>query len=158
MPKRYEDEIRDLLRGMNEFPGEQRRRRRWAMPSLGVRPSWGHLDAQRIMGGALILMLFAWIMRGPWAFNYPWMVALAGYVSLLSIVLFVIALVMLVRGGAFGRGATSGETRWRGQVIELPRRGGLLSTLRAWWRRLTSRFTRGNPRRPGSRGRDSFQW
>lgn len=161
MPKRYEDEIRDLLRGMNEFPGEQRRRRRWRFPSLGTgtgRPL-AHLDAHRIMGGALILMLSAWILRGPWAVSSPWIVAMAGYISLASIVLFVVALIMLVRGGSFSRGlgTTSGETRWRGQVIHLPRQGGPMHALRVWWRRLLSRFTRGGGR-PGRRGRDSLQW
>ena len=103
VPKRYEDEIRDILKGLNEFPGEapRRQRRRWSPPSLGrVR-----LDPQRMMGGALILMLFAWILRGPWNSSFPWLVSAAGYISLISIVLFVVALVMLVRGGSFGRGA-----------------------------------------------------
>ena len=56
------------------------------------------LDPQRVMGGALILMLFAWILRAPWNSSFPWLVSAAGYISLISIVLFVVALVMLVRG------------------------------------------------------------
>jgi hypothetical protein len=156
VPKRYEDEIRDILKGLNEFPGEapRRQRRRWSPPSLGsVR-----LDPQRVMGGALILMLFAWILRGPWNSSFPWLVSAAGYISLISIVLFVVALVMLVRGGSFGRGQMSTPSRWRGQVIEMPRRGGPLTSLRQWWQRLRARFSRsgGGPSRP--RGRDSFQW
>jgi hypothetical protein len=158
VPKSYEEEIRDILKGMNEFPGEtrQRPRRRWSFTLPAIR-GW-RLDPQRVMGGALILMLFAWILRGPWAFSYPWIVAAAGYISLVSIVLFVVALVMLVRGGAFGRGQMYPATRWRGQVIEMPRRGSPLSSLRMWWRRVRSRFSRGGSRRPGARGRDSFQW
>jgi hypothetical protein len=46
----------------------------------------------------------------------------------------------------------SREQRWRGQVINLPRRGGPLAALR----RFFGRFSRN--RRPGSRGRDSYQW
>ncbi|MGH2353702.1 MAG: hypothetical protein ACRDI2_15630 [Chloroflexota bacterium] len=160
MPKRYEDEIRDILKGMDGFPDERRPRRRWAMPSLGgLRlPNLGHLDARRIMGGALILMLFAWILRGPWTAGYSWLVVTAGYISLASIVLFVIALVMLVRAGTFGGGGLYREKRWRGQVINLPRRSGPLGSLRLWWRRVTSRWGRNNSRRSGPRGRDSLQW
>ena len=152
VPKRYEDEIRDILKGLNEFPGEapRRQRRRWSPPSLGrVR-----LDPQRVMGGALILMLFAWILRGPWNSSFPWLVSAAGYLSLISIVLFVVALVMLVRGGSFGRGQMSTPNRWRGQVIEMPGRGSPLTSLRLWWQRVRARFSRsgGGPSRP--RGRE----
>ena len=156
VPKRYEDEIRDILKGLNEFPGEapRRQRRRWSPPSLGrVR-----LDPQRVMGGALILMLFAWILRGPWNSSFPWLVSAAGYISLISIVLFVVALVMLVRGGSFGRGQMSTSNRWRGQVIEMPRRGSPLTSLRQWWQRLRARFSRSGGGPPRPRGRDSFQW
>jgi hypothetical protein len=159
LPKRYEDEIRDILKGLNEFPGEappRRQRPRFTMPSLGR--TGLRLDAQRIMGGALILMLFAWILRGPWTFS-PYLVAAAGYISLLSIVLFVVALVMLVRGGTFGGGGQAyAPTRWRGQVIEMPRRGSPVNAIRGWWRRLKARFSRNGSGRAGPRGRDSFQW
>jgi hypothetical protein len=158
VPKRYEDEIRDLLRGMDRFPGEERPRRRPSPPSFDLRHL--RLDARRLMGGALILMLFAWIMRGPWSGSYPWVIMAAGYVSLISLVLFVVALILLIRGGSFGgsMGSMGREQRWRGQVIELPRRGNVFSSLRFRWRRFWSRLTRGQSRGRGSRGRDSFQW
>ena len=159
MPKRYEDEIRDMFKGMNRFPGElplRRRRSSWRLPSLG------HLDAHRIMGGALILMLFSWILgMGPWRSGYHSVALLSGYVSLASIVLFVVALVLLVRSGAFRGGySTPGaprETRWRGQVIQFPR-GGTGGSLRSWWRTLSARFSRRPPGPPGPRSRDSYQW
>src|SRR5919199_4581336 len=134
MPKSYEDEIRDLLRGMDRFPGEsgpppKPRRRAW----FSWRGFGGGLsrpfDMQRIMGGALILMLFAWILGGWWAQGYPLLQHAAGYISLISMVLFVVALVMAVRAGSFGRGYSFGgpsQTRWRGQVIQMPRRGSPL--------------------------------
>ena len=172
MPKSYEDEIRDLLKGMDRFPGEGARggartggpRRPWSAgrPRFGGFGNWSHLDPQRIMGGALILMLFAWIMQGPWARGFPEMYRLAGYISLASIVLFLVALVMYIRRGAL-RGMTYGANqppRWRGQVIEFPRRGGPLTGVRNWWRRTTARFSRRPPRPSGplTRGRDTFQW
>ena len=162
MPKSYEDEIRDILKGMDRFPGEGQRRRaprrQWQMPGLSF-------DPQRVMGGALLLMLFAWVLRGPWAYGYPGLIRLAGYISLASVVLFIVALVMLFRSGRFGSMGMGGigrpQARWRGQVIEFPRRGGPLTGLRTWWRRTTARFTRrdGPPGpRSMSRGRDTYQW
>lgn len=157
MPKSYEDEIRDLLKGMDRFPGEGGRpRRRWGGPSLGRFGfgSLGRVDARRVMGGALILMLFAWILRGPWGGGFPWLLEMAGYISLAALVLFVAALIMLIRaGGAFG--PTYPPQMWRGRVIKMPRRGGLFSAWRRWFRRGPLPFARGRQR---PRGRDSFQW
>ena len=162
MPKGYEDEIRDILKGMDRFPGEGQRRRpprrRWSAPALS-------LDPQRVMGGALLLMLFAWVLRGPWAYGYPDLIRLAGYISLASVVLFIVALIMLFRSGRLGGMGTGGfgrpQPRWRGQVIEFPRRGGPLTGLRTWWRRTVARFSRrSGPSGPRSisRGRDTYQW
>jgi hypothetical protein len=171
MPKSYEEEIRDLLRGMDGFPGESREsrsqpnrsRRRWSWPRWG---GAGWPNAQRMMGGALLLMLFGWVLRFSGVFGFTFLVLLAGYVSLASIVLFVIALLMLVRGGSFGGSIPGGgggqQVRWRGQVIRMPGRTGPIAAVRRWWRRLSSRSSRASggssPRRPNSRGRDSFQW
>jgi hypothetical protein len=160
MPKSYEDEIRDLLRGMERFPGEGRRpkRPRWRLPAFR---GLGPIDVQRLIGGALILMLFAWILRGPWAYGYPALVRVAGYLSLVSIVLFVVGLILALRAGSFGGyGGYGREVRWRGQVIELPRRGPL-SSLRSWFRRTFSRRSgsgNGYRRRPGRGGRDTLPW
>ena len=168
VPKSYEDEIRDLLKGMDRFPGEgtpakRTASRRWSMPSFGGLNPFGPLDARRIMGGALILMLFAWILRGPWSTGFGGLVTLAGYISLASLVLFVVAIVMLIRASGFGGGGYAPPQRWRGRaidsresrVIQMPRRGGLLDSWRRWWRTRSQSFARG-PRRPG--GRDSIQW
>ncbi len=177
MPKSYEDEIRELLKGMDRFPGEgtrgqsrtngARRPGSARSPFAGLR-GWGsggrlgHVDAQRVMGGALILMLFAWIMQGPWSRSYPEIYRLAGYISLASVLLFLVALFLYIRGGAFrGMRMGSGQPpRWRGQVIEFPRRGSPLTGLRNWWRRVTTRSSRRPPRGTGpySRGRDTYQW
>ena len=162
MPKSYEDEIRELLKGMDGFPGEGRpRRRRWTWPGLPALPRFGRLDPRRVMGGALILMLFAWVLQAPGPFHYPLLAELAGYISLASLVRFVVALVMLVRAGSFG-GSMYREPRWRGQVVNVPRRGGPFSSLGRWFRGLRPRFWRGSGSggrgRTGARGRDSFQW
>jgi hypothetical protein len=168
MPKGYEDEIRDILKGMDRFPGDGPPRRRAPAARQSAAPGLA-LDPQRVMGGALLLMLFAWVLRGPWAYGYPGLLRLAGYISLASIALFIVALIMLFRSGRFGGMGLGGmssmmgrqQTRWRGQVIEFPRRGGPLTGLRTWWRRTIARFSRRsgpNGPRPMTRGRDTFQW
>lgn len=149
MSKRYEDEIRDLLKGMDRFPGEgDRTRRRPARPSWLTRIT---ADPQRLMGGALLLTLCAWVIGGPWSRSYPFLVTLSGWTQLVGLIVFVIAFVLLFRQGAFGGmgGYGGGPQRWRGNVIEMPRRGGpfagVAATVRGWWRRFTG------PRRPPAR-------
>ena len=140
MGKKYEDEIREILKGFDDEPkaGSPRGasgptgrkptpprapfagRPSTSRPSL---PQW-NLNPQRIMGFALILILFAWVMQGPWARGFPDVYRLAGYVSLAGTVLFVVALIAILRaGGRFGGGGLGPpEQRWRGQVIYLPNR------------------------------------
>lgn len=157
MPKSYEDEIRDLLKGMDRFPGETP-----ARPSRPPRrplalPPQMRINGQTLMGGALIMMLVAWVMRGPWSTGYPLLIYTAGYISLASVILFVVALVSLMRGGMAGgmRFGAGQEQRWRGQVIEMPRRNDPLNGVRRWWRRLTARGGRGGR---GGRSGERFQW
>jgi hypothetical protein len=162
MPKKYEDEIRDILRDMDKrFPSENGARRRQTAPRLSM-PRWDalrNINPQKLMGGALILLLFGWIMRGPWSWGFPEMSRLAGYISMVGIVLVVVSLILLVRAGSFGSAGPSvyREKRWRGQVINMPRRGGLLWT----WRRNLGRWLaglRGNSGRGRPKGRDTVQW
>jgi hypothetical protein len=112
------------------------------------------------MGLALILILFAWIMQGPWSRGFPEMFRLAGYISLAGTVLFVVALIAMLRAGGRFAGLGQPQQRWRGQVIYLPNRRPF------WvrWRQAVARLFRG-PRRPGPNpggprrgGRDSYQW
>ncbi len=177
MPKKYEDEIREILKGMDDVPGDGARagdRGSSRGPSRGAsgragRPTFRapsfpaiRFDPQRIMGLALILILLGWIMQGPWARGFRDIFVLAGYVSLAGTILLVVALIALLRAsgwfqGTFGRPAQ----RWRGQVIYLPNRQPFWTR----WRHALMRLFRGS-RRPGPpggpkgprRGRDSYQW
>lgn len=148
MPKNYEDEIREILNGVDRFPGEGRRRQRpkVPVPSFSLRG----LDPYRIMGGAMLLVLLAMVLRID---RSPGMQTFANYVSIASFVLFVLGLFLSMRG-SFG-GAGSRPQMWRGQVIEFPRQGSPFEGLKRWYRRTTARFSR-RPR--GPRNRDSWQW
>ena len=140
MGKKYEDEIREILKGFDDEPKTASPRTAPSPagrspapnrpPSTGRTPAsrlslpkW-NLNPQRIMAFALILILFAWVMQGPWARGFPDVYRLAGYVSLAGTVLFVVALIAMLRaGGRFGgMGLGPREQRWRGQVIYLPNR------------------------------------
>ncbi|MGI8423668.1 MAG: hypothetical protein ACR2NO_06090 [Chloroflexota bacterium] len=140
MGKKYEDEIREILKGLDDGPGERRGAHdsettpsRARSGGLGVGPrqrSLGRfsglsINPQRVMGFALILILFAWVMQGPWARGFPDVFRLAGYISLAGTIMFVVALIALLRaGGRLGGGIADGSRaqRWRGQVIYLPNR------------------------------------
>jgi len=166
MPKKYEDEIREILKGMDDAPGVAQvggtRASRPEKPrSVGRQRSsfsgFGdlQLNPQRLMGGALILILFAWIMQGPWSYGFPLISRWAGYVSLGGTILFVVALIMLLRSrGSLRMPGRATETRWRGQVIHLPNAQPFWTR----WRRSLSRlFPRS--RRPGDQRRpDSVRW
>ncbi|HXI16642.1 MAG TPA: hypothetical protein VNM48_09735 [Chloroflexota bacterium] len=166
MPKKYEDEIREILKGMDDAsggtPAGGTRASRPEKPrSVGrQRPSFSgfgdlQLNPQRLMGGALILILFAWIMQGPWSYGFPLISRWAGYVSLAGTVLFVVALIMLLRSrGSLRMPGRATETRWRGQVIRLPNAQPFWMR---WRRSLTRVFSRS--RRPGDQRRpDSVRW
>jgi len=166
MPKKYEDEIREILKGMDDAPGEGKPEpRRAARPekprSIGRQmPSIGgfgdlQLNPQRLMGGALILILFAWIMQGPWSYGFPLISRWAGYVSLGGTILFVVALIMLLRSrGSLRMPGRATETRWRGQVIHLP------NAQPFWmrWRRSVARLFSRSRRPRDQRRPDSVRW
>lgn len=170
MPKKYEDEIREILKGMDDVPGSAPRRtpddgpRRAPRQPAGRGPTIPSLslsfNPQRMMGFALILFLLSWIMQGPWARGFPLLFLLAGYVSLAGTVLFVVALIAMLRAGGRFRGLGRQEQRWRGQVIYLPNRQPFWTR----WRHSLARLFRGSGRPgpraggPGRGGRDSIQW
>ena len=147
MPKKYEDEIREILKGMDDVPGDGARPTGRGGSSGPRRPGAGRsgrpmfrapslpairLDPQRIMGLALILILL------------------------------VVALIALLRASGWFKANFGGPAqRWRGQVIYLPNRQPFWTR----WRHALMRLFR-TARRPGPpdgprgprAGRDSYQW
>ena len=76
MPKSYEDDIRDILDGMDDFlpengqPRRDRRRRSYGQRSAAG-DTWRNFTAQfqggsltphKLMGGSILLMLFGWLL------------------------------------------------------------------------------------------------
>ena len=174
MGKKYEDEIREILKGFDE-PEERPRRsargsggsggsgssggfgsfgssgnsggptpirgRGQAFRPTGMRFSPRSINPQQVMGFALILILFAFVMQGPWARGFPTIYVFAGYISLAGTVLLIAAFLALLLGGRRLGSPGGNEQRWRGQVIYLPNRQPF------WvrWRHSLSRLFR--PRR-----------
>jgi hypothetical protein len=140
MGKKYEDEIREILKGFDDEPADRSRRpsrgaggpagpgaptpirgRGQSVP-LASRFSPRSINPQQVMGFALILILFAFVMQGPWARGFPTIYVFAGYVSLVGTILLIAAFLALLLGGRRLGGAGAQEQRWRGQVIYLPNR------------------------------------
>ena len=157
MGKKYEDEIREILKGFDD-PDERPRRPAGGSGSGGgpnpvrgrgqaIRPpgptrfSPRSISPHQVMGFALILILFAFVMQGPWARGFPTVFMLASYISLVGTILLIAAFVALLIGGRRLGGVGAREQRWRGQVIYLPNRQPF------WvrWRHSLSRLFR--PRR-----------
>lgn len=159
MSKRYEDEVRDLLNRMDRFPGDDDRGRS-GRPQRPIRANWRTAtarwissliaDPNRIIGGALILTLGAWVLRGPWSPSYPLLDALAGIATTTSLVMFVAGLLLIFRrrSGAVGFGTPTAQ-RWRGNVIEMPQRGRsrrFFGSVRQWWQRMSAQWGSKGPR------------
>ena len=134
MGKKYEDEIREILKGFDDEPADRSRR-----PSSGpsnATPIRGRgqsvaptsrfsprsINPQQVMGFALILILFAFVMQGPWARGFPSIYVFAGYISLGGTILLIAAFLALLLGGRRLGGPGAQQQRWRGQVIYLPNR------------------------------------
>ena len=149
MGKKYEDEIREILKGFDDPDARRGSRRPPPTPVRGrgetVRPprslSLRSINPQQVMAFALILWLFAFVMQGPWARGFPDIYRLAGYISVAGTILFVVALISMLRAGGRFAGLRQ-QQRWRGQVVYLPNRQPF------WvrWRHSLSRLFR--PRRP----------
>ncbi len=124
MTKKYEEEIRELLEHMDDFPDDERagqpdrppRRTRTRAPIRFPRPSWRPTAAHWLLAVFGLAVLGYILSR----YHSPF----APYVSLVSFLLLLAGLVLaLLRRRPR---VHAGPRYWRGQIIELPRR--------RWWR------------------------
>ncbi|GEM_PF-1390283 len=133
MPDKFEREIDEILRKIDDFPrgpiplrrrgGLARRIAAWQR-SLAVRAS--HISVGQVMLAAMVLMICSYLFRS--AFRGVWQ-----YGLLLGLILFFTAFVLSLRSGS---GARGGEPYFRGRprsYYEQPGSGSI-DRLRAWWR------------------------
>ncbi len=132
MTQKYEREIEEILRNLDEFVPEEPWYHRAARRVGGLRGrlpvlslgSWRrYLTVQWLMVASISLMMLGFLLR---------MVSgqLAWYANLLGIVLFVAALAMSV----FHFGRPGYKKRWRGQVVDIS------SYNSSWWESIQRRW------------------
>ena len=141
--QKYEREIEEILERMERSEPRVERARRQARFTLWQRWQAWQGRADRLRGLT---------RRGEHAAAWTWIgltlaagiagIVLHAVLPLLG-VLCGIAMVVIFFSpllGQFGASAASSETRWRGKVVDLPPRGGILATLGYHWRRFRRRF------------------
>lgn len=119
MPDRIEREIEDILNKLDDFVPEKgnkpipfRQRRKPAQKSqLSQRLS--HISLNQIMLGALLVGLFAFMVRS---------IPFSNWIMLASMLTLFGAFLLSVKAGRSGRGSIGGGTtqqRWRGEPLDL---------------------------------------
>jgi len=137
-PRRYEREIDEILRRFERQP-PRRPRGNPLVPLLdALATAWRRLNsitrarttAEQLIVWSLGLVLLTFVL----GYISP---RLAYYASILSVLMFVAAIVLSISGRG---GSSSRQKRWRGKVIDLPPSNrislsGLAWRLRQWLRR-----------------------
>ncbi|HEX6511636.1 MAG TPA: hypothetical protein VF157_05010 [Chloroflexota bacterium] len=148
MPKRYEEEINEILHKFDDWPppSNDRGRRprseppRRKDPLIGFGQFFEHIGPQQIMLLGLAMILAGVVLHFSYRAGVVMGAGLGTYATLIGfLVLFAGYLLAVVRGGS-GGSLHRGQQVWRGQVIDLrPSNRGLGYWL---WR------LRANRRRP----------
>jgi len=146
MPKRYEEEINEIL---NKFDGDwpppnDRRRPRSEPPRGHAQPTgfgqfFEHLGPEQLMAVGLVLILAGVVLH--FSSVYLGVVAPSGigtYATAIGVLVLLAGYALaIVRGGGGGLG--QGQHFWRGQVVDLhPSNRGL----GYWWWRLRTNLRR----------------
>jgi hypothetical protein len=145
MPKRYEEEINEILHKFDDWPPPKDggRRPRSEPPRRSDRPVsygtfFGGVGAQQLMLLGLLLILAGVILHFSYRFGVPGGVGLASYATAIGFLVLLAGYIMAIVSGGSGS-LPRGKHVWRGQVVDLrPSRGGLAY----WWWRLRTNFRR----------------
>jgi len=140
MPDKFEREIDEILRKIDDFPRGptplRRRRgfaRRFAAWQRGLAVRASHISVGQVMLAAMVLMVVSYLFRS--AFHSVWQ-----YGLLLGLILFFTAFVLSLRSGGAARG---GEPYFRGRPRSYYRDHGSasfsLERLKSWWRQRRGR-------------------
>jgi len=125
MPKRYEEEINEILHKFDDWPpADKRARRPRSEPPRGSdKPPtfdrfFDHIGPQQIMAVGLVLILLGVLLRFSLRFGID--LSFGVYTVVLGLALLLAGYLMAVIQGGSGRGSVHpGQTVWRGQVIDL---------------------------------------
>jgi len=127
MPKRYEEEINEILHKFDDWPPpDSRARRPRSEPPRGsdqqttFAPFFEHIGPQQLMVLGLLLILVGVLMRFSYRFGID--LSFGVYAVMLGLALLLAGYILAVIRGGSSRGDGSvrpGQTVWRGQVIDL---------------------------------------
>jgi hypothetical protein len=140
MPKRYEEEINEILHKFDDWPppsNDRGRRPRSEPPKRNNRPVshgsfFGGAGAHQLMLLGLLLILAGVVMRFTYRFGVIGGVTLGGYAVAIGFLVLLAGYIMAVAAGGGSNGLRRGQHMWRGQVVDLrPSSGGLAYW---WWR------------------------
>lgn len=136
MPKRYEEEINEILHKFDDWPppDNRGRRPRQEPPRRNdTRTAFGfffeHIGPQQLMALGLVIILIGVVLR--FGYRAGLDIGVGVYATAAGVLLLIVGYVMAVvrGGGSFGHP----QRMWRGQVIDLhPSNRGLAY----WWWRL----------------------
>ncbi|MGH2363444.1 MAG: hypothetical protein ACRDHX_02195 [Chloroflexota bacterium] len=136
MPKRYEEEINEILHKF-DWPPPGAARPRGKGPARGGRPSGGSsISPNQLMALGLIFILAGAAIH---LLGLASGVALGTYATWIGVLVLLGGYIMAVTSVRGGR--LPGRSTWRGSVVDLPPRGRGLAY---WWWRLTAAL-RGRP-------------
>jgi hypothetical protein len=135
MPKRYEDEINEILHKIDDWPPPDRAQRtRPEAPRRGnaPAPSFAQVGPQQLMALGLVLILLGAALHFSYRLGVPMGVVLGTYGTALGVLVLLGGYILaVIRGGSGGWGRRPHV--WRGEVIDLrPSSRGFTY----WWWRL----------------------
>ncbi len=139
MPKRYEEEINEILHKFDDWPPPPSGRRPQQGPPRRPNPNttlwqfFDHLGPQQLMAVGLVLIALGVVLRFGYRFGMD--VGIGGYTTTAGFVLLLAGYLMAVMRGGSLRGLGRHQQVWRGRVIDLPPAGRGLAY---WWWRLRS--------------------
>ena len=151
MPKRYEEEINEILHKFDDWPppndGGRRPRQeppKRNAPQTGFGSFFESMGPPQLMAIGLMLILVGVLLRFGYRFGID--SGVGGYATALGVVVLLVGYVMAVmRGGTGTLNFRRGQQMWRGRVIDLrPNNGGGVNY---WWWRFRANLRR---RRPSS--------
>jgi len=138
MPRRYEEEINEILGKFNDWPADNRARRPRGEPPQRKEPLAGfsqffaNFGPQHIMASGLLLILVGMVLRFADRFTYG-LDLLGTYATGLGVLILLAGYILAVIRGGSPTASGRRQTIWRGQVVDLrPSNRGLGYWLWRW--------------------------
>lgn len=147
MPKRYEEEINEILHKFDDWPPPNERGRRPRQepprrkdPQAGSGSFFESMGPQQLMAIGLALILIGVLLRFGTRLGVD--VGIGTYATAIGFLMLLVGYVMAVMRGGSGRSMRPGQKMWRGEVIDLRARNNGMAY---WWWRFRANLRRRHP-------------